>query len=569
MRRTVSLPLALGLLAACHHAASPPATRPVPVAPAAPPPAAAPVTGRGAAGPAVDTARYVRATPPSDPVIERIWTEGMQHSQVMNLAQVLFDSIGPRLVNSDRYNAGQDWLIARYQSWGISAEKQLWGTWNWWDRGITHLDLIAPRVRTLEATMLGWSPGTNGQPVEGDVILLPTDTSAAGMKAWLESARGKFVLTPAPGIGGPGAPNPTCRSQANLVDFGQPGQWASDSARRVQWASAYRARLPRGSDTTRNGLRDFSFKWPRDAGVAGILSTYWSGYPGTDKVFGNPRQQVPTVDVTCEDWNLLYRLAENHQSPRVRLTAESRTEGEKPVFNVIGTIKGSEHPDEYIVLSAHYDSWDAGSGATDNGTGTVAMMEAMRIIKTVYPHPRRTILVGHWGGEEQGLLGSRSFVADHPDIVNRVHMGWNQDNGTGRIVNMGPGPFTGATYRLVNYLKEMPAQVTHWIKIGGLGPPGTGGSDHSSFQCAKSPVIGLGGVGWDYGNLTWHTNRDTYDKVVPEDLMNNATLVAMLVYEADRDPVAMPHDVIATNPTTGQPISYTCPVFPRRTADGR
>jgi carboxypeptidase Q len=517
----------------------------------------------------VDTARYVRATPPSDPVIQRIWAEGMQRSQVMNLAQVLFDSIGPRLVNSDRYNAGQDWLIAKYHSWGISAEKQQWGTWAWWERGVTHLDLIAPRVRTLDATMLGWSPGTNGQPVEGEVITLPADTSAAGMAAWLRAARGKFVLTPAPGIGGPGAPNPTCRSQANLTEFGQPNEWSSDSAKRIQWTNAYRARLPKSRDTTASGRRDYPFQWPKDAGVAGILSTYWSGYPGTDKVFGNPRQQVPTVDVTCEDWNLLYRLAENHQGPRVRLSADSRSLGEKPVFNVIASIKGSEHPDEYIVLSAHYDSWDAGSGATDNGTGTVAMMEALRIIKTIYPHPRRTILVGHWGGEEQGLLGSRGFVADHPDIVNHVHMGWNQDNGTGRIVSMGPGPFTGATERLVSYLKEMPEEATHWIKIGGLGPPGTGGSDHSSFQCAKSPVIGLGGVSWDYGNLTWHTNRDTYDKVVPADLMNNATLVAMLVYEADKDPVAMSHDVIATNPQTGRPINYTCPVFPRRTADGR
>ena len=158
--------------------------------------------------------------------------------------------------------------------------------------------------------MLGWSPGTNGHPVEGDVITLPTDTSAAGMAAWLRDARGKFVLTPAPGIAGPGAPNPTCRSQANEVEFGQPDQWVRDNARRDVSDTRYRARLPKSADTTANGRRDYSSKWPKDAGVAGILSTYWSGYPGTDKVFGNPREQVPTVDVTCEDWNLLYRLAE-------------------------------------------------------------------------------------------------------------------------------------------------------------------------------------------------------------------------------------------------------------------
>lgn len=562
------------VLAACSttsRTAPEGAARPVPPAnaPAVGRDAALAAGGRGIAVPAVDTARYVRATPPSDQMIQKIWDEGMQRSQVMTLAQVLFDSIGPRLVNSDRYNAGQDWLIKTYAGWGIAAGKQQWGTWTWWERGPTHLDLVAPRVRTLEATMLAWSPGTDGKSVEADVILLPEDTTAAGMAAWLREARGKFVLTPAPGITGPGAPSPTCRSQANLTEFGAPGQWASDSAKRVQWSAAYRARLPRSPDTTANGRRDYGFAWPRTAGVAGILSTYYSGYPGTDKIFGNPRQQVPTVDVTCEDWNLLYRLALNHQGPRVRLNADARSLGERPVFNVIATIPGSERPNEYIVLSAHYDSWDAGSGATDNGTGTVAMMEAVRILKQVYPRPRRTIIVGHWGGEEQGLLGSRAFVADHPDIVSKVHMGWNQDNGTGRIVNLGPGPFTGATDRLVAYLDEMPAEATHAIKIGTIGAPGTGGSDHSSFQCARSPVLGLGGVSWDYGNLTWHTNRDTFDKVVPEDLRYNATLVALLVYEADKDATAMPHDVIVNNPANGAAISYTCPTFARQTAAGR
>jgi carboxypeptidase Q len=330
--------------------------------------------------------------------------------------------------------------------------------------------------------------------------------------------------------------------------------------------------VPKSIDTTANGVRDYSFKWPKDAGVAGILSNYYSGYPGTDKVFGNPRQQVPTVDLTCEDWNLLYRLAENHQSPRIRLNASAKTLGEKPVFNVIASIKGSEKPDEYIVLSAHYDSWDAGSGATDNGTGTIMMMEALRIIKTIYPNPRRTIIVGHWGGEEQGLLGSRAFVADHPEIVAKVHMGWNQDGGTGRVTGVGPGPFTQATERLVKYLKEMPVEATRTIRISGLGPPGTGGSDHSSFQCAKSPVIGMGGPSWDYGNLTWHTNRDTYDKIVAEDLTFNATIAALMVYEADRDPVMMPHEVIAkaAGPRGDSVVvNYTCPSCPRKPADGR
>ena len=572
MRHTLSIAL---VLSACSSNPSPAPVagtsgRAAPSGAVPTPNPAAPGGGRGGAPAPVDTARYVRATPATDATIRRIWEEGHNRSQAMKLAQVLMDSIGPRLVNSDRYNAGQDWLIAKYKSWGVAAEKQQWGTWTWWERGPTHVDLIAPRVRSLEATMLAWSPGTNGRNVEGDVILLPTDTSASGMAGWLRSARGKFVLTPAPGITGPGAPTPVCRSQADYTASGTPESWTAETQRRTQQQLAYRARLPKSRDTSANGRRDFSFKWPKDAGVAGILSTYYSNLPGTDKIFGNPRQEVPTVDLTCEDWNLLYRLAENHQAPRIRLNTESKSQGEKPVFNVIASIKGSQLPNEYIVLSAHYDSWDAGSGATDNGTGTIMMMEALRIIKQVYPNPRRTILVGHWGGEEQGLLGSRAFVADHPDIVDKVHIGWNQDGGTGRVQNLGPGPFQGAVERLVSYVKEMPVEVSGMIKIGSqASPPGTGGSDHSSFQCARSPVIGAGGPAWDYGNLTWHTNRDTYDKIVPEDLVHNATLAAMLVYEADKDPTMMPHDVLVTNPANSQPISYVCPTFPRRTAEGR
>ena len=542
----------------------------------APTPAPAPLGGgRGGppAAPAVDPVRYTRTTPPSDPLVQQIWDEGMQRSQIADLAQVLNDSIGPRLINSDRYLLGQDWLIKKYAEWGVPARQEQFGTWARWQRGPTHVDLVSPRVRTLEATMLAWSPGTNGAWIEGEVILLPMDTTAAGVAAWMTLAKGKFVLTAAPGITGPGAPNPTCRAPAQLQEFGAPGQWAADSAARVQMAAAYRARLPHGSDTTATGRRNFSFEWPKTAGVAGILSTYYSNYPGTDKIFGNPREQVPTIDLTCEDWNLLYRMAEKKQAPRIRVYADSRALGEQPMFNVTAEIKGSEKPNEYIVLSAHFDTWDAGTGATDNGTGTVTMMETIRILKKVYPHPRRTILVGHWNGEEQGLLGSRAFVADHPAIVEGVHFGINEDGGTGRIQNIGPGPNLLATDRLIHYLGEMPATATKEIKIGPVGPPGTGGSDHSSFQCAKAPVIGVGGVNWDYGNLTWHTNRDTYDKIVMNDLRYNAALTALLVYEADRDPVFLAHTVLdsSTNAQTKvkTAISYTCPKAPRVTAEGR
>lgn len=508
------------------------------------------VTGR----PAVDSAQYVRTTPPTDPVIKAMWTEGMERSQAMSLAQVLMDSIGPRLVNSDRYNAGQEWLVKMYSSWGVQAKREQWGTWNSWKRGTTHLDLIAPRVRSLEATMLAWSPGTGGKAIEGAVVLYPKTASPEEFAKWAEAnAKGKFVLM--------SAPNPSCRSTAQWTEFGAPGARQKNDSIRADWTAEWADRTKKGGN---------QFEWTARYGVAGVITTNWSQYPGIDKVFGSWRQRVPFVDVTCEDYNLLFRLAQNNQAPRVRFAAESQFLGENPVFNVIGTIPGSSKANEYIILSAHYDSWDGGSGATDNGTGTIMMMEAMRILKKTYPNPKRTIIVGHWGGEEQGLNGSRSWVEDNMNIVSRVHAGWNQDNGTGRIASIGPGPFPAGTDALTRYLKELPSQITGFIRLGGTGGPATGGTDNASFQCAKSPVYGLGAVGWDYGSTTWHTNRDTYDKLVPDDLKNNATLVAMLTYMADQDPTMLSHDVIEkqVNPRTNAEtaVTYSCQKANRNTA---
>ena len=508
--------------------------------------------GRGGRGSVIDTTRFVRTSPPSDPIIRDMWQEGMNHSQTMALSQVLFDSIGPRLTNSDRYNAGQDWLVKTYGAWGVSARKERWGTWSSWKRGPTHLDLIAPRVRSLEAMMLAWSPGTEGRDAEGDVVLLPDARTPEDFSGAAGALRGKFVLI--------SPPNPSCRMPAQWTEFGQPGAATRIDSMRAKWDTSYNMRMDAGGNR---------YVWPKQAGVAGVISTYWSRYPGIDKVFGSAKQQVPTIDVTCEDYNLLFRLAEQHQGPRLRLNATADFLGEQPVANVIAEIKGSTSPNEYIVLSAHYDSWDGGSGATDNGTGTITMLEALRILKKFYPNPKRTIIVGHWGGEEQGLNGSRAFVEDHPEVVKGVYAGWNQDNGTGRVVNMGPGPFVAATDRFISYLLEMPSDITGWIKISGVSAPAGGGTDNASFQCAQAPVYGLGALGWDYSWTTWHTNRDTYDKVVPEDLKNNATLVAMLTYLADKDPSPLSHQAADTVTSfQGQRVAvrFNCPKATRSTA---
>ena len=144
-------------------------------------------------------------------------------------------------------------------------------------------------------------------------------------------------------------------------------------------------------------------------------------------------------------------------------------------------------PDEYILLSAHFDSWDSASGATDNGTASVMMMEAMRILKAAYPSPRRTVVVGHWGGEEQGLIGSGAFAADHPEIVDNIHFGFNQDNGTWRVEAIRMQGFEEAQPIVEGWLRRIPGAISDTIAF--TSPQREGGSDHTSFTCHGAPVV--------------------------------------------------------------------------------
>ena len=461
--------------------------------------------------------------PTDDPVLRRIWTLGMDSSRAARYAQVLTDSIGPRLTGSPGQKAGNAWLLATYKELGIDARNEQYGTWAGWRRGTSHLDLMTPRVRSLEATMLAWSPGTNGKDVQAGTIILPDLADSAAFRAWLPQARGKFVLV--------SMAQPTCRPDDNWEKFATPASFQKMKADRAVAATAWSARVARTGYTARTLPKALE-----QAGAAGVLTSLWSAGWGVTKIFQARTERVPSFDLSCEDYGLVYRLTENGQGATLRARADAQKLGDVPVFNTIATIRGSEKPDEYVMLSAHFDSWDGSSGATDNATGTVTMLEAMRILRSVYPKPKRTILVGHWSGEEQGLNGSRAFAADHPEIVKGLQALFNQDNGTGRIVRIGGGGLPDGAQHVSRWLSQLPIDFQQQVTFSGPGTPSSGGSDDASFACYGAPAFGLGALGWDYGAYTWHTNRDTYDKIVFDDLKSNATLTAMLAYLASEDP---------------------------------
>ncbi|WP_026933040.1 M20/M25/M40 family metallo-hydrolase [Christiangramia echinicola] len=478
-------------------------------------------------------------------MVSKIVTEVNENSQLEVLAHELMDVVGPRLVGTPQMKNANDWAVKKYNSWDISARNEEWGKWKGWERGITHVDLISPRVQSLEARQLAWSPSTGKKGVTAEVMILPEASDSLDFVEKLKSVKGKFVMI--------SMPQPTGRPDDNWEEWATKESFEKMKKDRDSLDKLWDERL-RKTGLSRRELP----KALEDAGAEGIISSYWSRGFGVNKIFSASTEEVPTIDVSLEDYGLLYRLAEYGNKPTIKVVAESSELGEVPTFNTIAEIKGTEKPEEYVILSAHFDSWDGATGATDNGTGTIVMMEAMRILKKFYPNPKRTILVGHWGSEEQGLNGSRAFVKDHPEIVENVQALFNQDNGTGRVVNISGNGFLNSYDYIGSWLYEVPEDVTKHIETNFPGTPGRGGSDYASFVAAGAPAFNLSSLSWDYWNYTWHTNRDTYDKIVFDDVKNNVILTAVLAYMASEDPERTSREKIKlpVSKRTGEQMSW-------------
>lgn len=485
-----------------------------------------------------------------DDFVAKVTKEATENSQLEKLAHELVDVIGPRLVGTPQMKQAGDWAVKKYGEWGISSRMENWGEWRGWERGITHIDLVSPRVRSLEGTQLAWSPSTvKGKPINAEAIVLPLVADSMAFVKWLPNVKGKLVLISQAQISG--------RPDKNFEDFATKDGLAKFKKDKDEAAKAWRERL----SNTKLNAKNLALAIEK-AGAAGIIINNWSAGWGVDKVFGANTTKIPTLNLSLEDYGLVYRLAESGNKPMLRVTSESKELGVVPTFNTFAEIKGTEKPNEYVMLSAHFDSWDASGGATDNATGTVMMMETMRLLKKFYPNPKRTILVGHWASEEQGLNGSRAFVEDHPEIVNNLQALFNQDNGTGRVVNIGGAGFAKAKDFLPRWLAAVPDTIRNQIKTSYPGTPSGGGSDNASFVAAGALGFSLGALPWDYFSYTWHTNRDTYDKIVFDEVRNNAILAAILVYMASEDPerTSTEKAPMPVNPRTGKPGEWPAPV---------
>ncbi|MFQ3215344.1 MAG: carboxypeptidase Q [Marivirga sp.] len=489
----------------------------------------------------------------TDEIVAAIVKEANENSQLEPLAHELMDVIGPRLVGTPQMKKANDWAVATYKKWGIEAENQEWGKWRGWERGITHVDLVEPRVVSLSGMQLAWSPGTSKKGVTAETIIIPDLKDSIAFQKWLPAVKGKIVLV--------SMQQPTGRPDYNWEEFATEASFEKMKTEREAQTQAWRARMNASGYSTRSINEALE-----NAGALAIIQSRWSNGFGANKIFSANTKKIPVVDLSLEDYGMLYRLTENGDKPKIKVVAESKELGTVPTFNTIAEIKGTEKPEEYVILSAHFDSWDGATGATDNGTGTITMMEAARILKKIYPNPKRTILIGLWGSEEQGLNGSRAFVEDHPEIVENVQAVFNQDNGTGRVVSISGQGFLHAYDYIGRWLQAVPKEYKNEIETTFPGTPSRGGSDYASFVAAGAPAFSLSSLSWSYWNYTWHTNLDTYDKIVFDDVRNNAILTAIMAYMASEDEQTTSREkaVLPLNSRTNEIYEWPEPRSPNR-----
>jgi hypothetical protein len=479
-------------------------------------------------------------------VVQRIRQEALQNSRVMDHLFYLTDVSGPRLTNSPGFFSAADWVVKQLGEWGIKAHQEKWGPFG---RGwtFTHFSahLIAPQYAPLVGFPLAYTPGTNG-PVTADatIAVIANEGDFAKYKGTL---KGKMLLL---GTGRELAmsvqPLAVRRSDENLAALTQPVVGQNPGGQRPPGAAAVG---PAGPNGPGGGGANQQFqralnRFLSDEGVA-VVVRIGGGPSEGGTVFGqaggsrDPKDPVPPpmVALTPEHYNRIARLLDRKIPVKLEFDIQARfLDDRMDSVNVVGEIEGGRKKDEVVMIGAHLDSWQGGTGATDNAAGSAVMIEVMRILKTLNLRLDRTLRLGLWSGEEQGLLGSRAYVAEHfaaredmklkPDHA-KLSGYFNVDNGSGKIRGV--------------YLQgndTMRPLFEAWLKpfqdlgAGTISIRATGGTDHLSFDAVGLPGFQFVQDPLEYDSRTHHSNMDVYDRVQRADMMQMAGIVASFVYNA-------------------------------------
>jgi hypothetical protein len=488
---------------------------------------------------------------PDEAMFWKIRQEATARSQILQTVHVLTDVYGPRLTGSPNLKAAGEWAVQQMTSWGLkNGHLEPWdfGHDGWANERVT-AHMTSPAKDALVVEVLAWTPGTKGvargQAVQ---IIPPTRATAAEMTAFLEGIKstvsGRMVLV------GPHRvvpitfnPTPLRREDAALLTQlnNQPAQAPAAQPPAAQQpaqpsASANDSRRPLTNAQMQVQLNQFLL----DHGALVRINDAGRDH-GQIRAFDNAARDVtkapPTVVMRNEDYGRISRLLADKRQVELEFEIVNRSYPEgRTSYNVIAEIPGSDKADEVVMLGGHLDSWHAATGATDNAVGCAVMMEAVRILSAIGAKPRRTIRIGLWSGEEQGLFGSAAYVKQHfgtfedpKPAFGRLSAYFNMDSGTGRIRGM--TAFGSAATATV--LREATASFKDLGMLGATTTrtrSGGGGTDSASFNNAGLPGINMILDGIQYDTFTWHTNLDTYERIVEDDVKQAAIVVAGAVY---------------------------------------
>ena len=481
--------------------------------------------------------------PIDEAAIDRIKQEGFQRSEVMELMSWLTDVHGPRLTGSPITREAGDWAIETMRSWGLeNVEYEWWGPFGrGWVNERTVVQVNEPVPFPVIAYPAAWSDGTDG-PVTTEAVIVPEWVrTAADFRPYRGRLRGKVVLSAAPAALEPLFEAAASRWTQDELNAGA-NPFPLDGGR-----GGFGGGRGGGSTAPAAGgspLVDLDQCF-LDEGVTAVLRPGRGNSNGGNVFVGGggsreldaPRG-VPLLSLTPEHYGRIYRILAKGVPVELEVDVRNRFTTDEPnSFNIVGEIPGTDLRDQVVMVGAHFDSWHAGTGATDNAAGTAVMMEAMRILKATGLPLRRTVRIGLWTGEEQGLIGSREYVAEH--FGDRETMEprqpahgafsayYNVDNGTGAIrgVYAQGNTEVGAIFsRWMRYL------TSDSITVGHVFPGNTGGTDHLSFDAVGLPGFQFIQDRVEYSSRTHHSSQDVYERVQPVDMKHNAVVVAAFVY---------------------------------------
>jgi len=504
-------------------------------------------------------------------LVDRIKTEAFDHSKVMDHLYQITEVHGPRLTWSSGYQDAANWAAAELKRMGIeNVHMEKWApAGRSWTLQQSSVELLEPRYQELSAVPLAWSASTSG-PVTGELVLAPFSSSfrdgpkkhAEVLKAyqakWSGKLRGKTVLLSVPRV-----PEPQTKPQfrrytaAELSDMGNATEptpkLTAKTLDELEWPENPED-FGRFFSSLPNSLMEQAFDLYDEAvaerarflakeGAAGVLLGDQRAHEGMlfAEAAGSFKSadtlSPPTFVITAEQYDRVARAVERKLPVTVRMNLKAAiSDSDVDGMNIIGEIPGGRRKDEVVMIGAHFDSWHTGGGATDNGAGSAVMMEVMRILKTLHLPLDRTVRIGLWGGEEEGLFGSRAYVKEHfadPKTMSvtaqhaKLSGYFNLDNGSGKI----RGVYLQGNEAMRPVFETWLAPFRD-LGVSTITIRNTGGTDHLSFNAVGLPGFQFIQDPLDYGTITHHSDMDTYDHAIAADLMQASAVIATVVYEA-------------------------------------